>query len=701
LRVSRRIVLLGGGVAGLVLGIGAFAARSPKRDDGRINAWVALAPDGIVTVRVNASDLGQGAQTGIAQIVADEMDADWAKVRIEMAPVTDGYMVMDGDDYYTGGSSSIRAQWGMFAKAGATARAMLIAAAAKRWNVLPDACSASAGVVTHRASGRTIAYGALASDAAQIGVPEKMALKAKSARTLIGRPLPRRDIPEKVDGRAIYGIDLKRDGMLIATVLQCPVFGGTLGHVDEKPALAVRGALHVVRLDNAVAVVARNFWAAKKGLQALSPQWTLPAVRVASEDAMMAALRANIGGAHSEIIAPSHVDKTALEARVTGALKGAVQLVEAEYSAPLLAHAPMEPMNATAHVTDGACEMWAPMQAQHDMRDALAKALHLSKDAITLHTTLVGGGFGRRLETDYGVQAALISQAVKKPVKLIWTREEDFAHDFYRPACVTRFKAALDGHGTIRAIEARGAATNDRIFGGLVRLDYAIPDVLVRFTNVSLPLAHGAWRSVDASINGFFVESLVDEAAHAARTDPLLYRRALLAHDRRGLRVLDTAAAMANWGHAPPGRFQGIAYFGAPDWGTAVCEIVELSVDAKRKVTLHKAWCAIDPGEVVNPGAVAAQAEGGMLMGLSAALAEKVTIRDGRAVESNFDSYRLLSLRAAPDVEVRVLESAGVPPGGAGEPPVPPAAAALANAIFAATGERVRALPLSRHGYSV
>lgn len=704
---SRRIFLVAGGAAagGLVLGFAGLAVSRRAPDaltdrQGALNAWVALTPDGIVTIRVNASEMGQGAQTGLAQIVADEMDADWARVRVEMAPVIAAYMIKDGG-YYTGGSSSIRPQFEMFARAGATARAMLIAAAAKRWGVSEKSCTAKTGIVAHGPSGRTLRFGELARDAAGLAVPDTVSLKPRDARTLIGKPVPRLDIPAKVDGRALYGIDVKLDGMLIATLAQCPMLGGTLIAVDETPALAVKGVHQVVKLDDAVSVVARNFWAAKKGLNALAPQWSPPANMIASDAAMFAELRAQVGAEGSQIVAPRSVDKPALKARVDAALAAASRVIEAEYTGPLLAHAAMEPMNATAHVTQAACELWAPMQAQSDMRRDVGAALGIAESAVTLHTTLLGGGFGRRLETDYGVQAARVAKAVGRPVKLIWTREEDMTHDFYRPACAARLRAAQGADGMITAIAVQSASTNDRIFGGLVRSDYAIGDIAVVCNNVASQARRGAWRSVDASISIFFLESLIDEAAHAHGIDPCDYRRRLLKNSPRGLRVLEAAAEMANWGRQAAGRHQGIAYFGAPDWGTAVCEIVELSVDAKNRITLHKVFCAIDPGTAINPGAVAAQAQGGITMGLSAALGEAITLKNGRVEQTNFDSYKILPLSAAPEIEVRVLGTADAAIGGVGEPPVPPAAPALVNAVFAASGQRIRTLPLSRHGFSI
>ncbi|HEY2446058.1 MAG TPA: molybdopterin cofactor-binding domain-containing protein [Rhizomicrobium sp.] len=699
---DRRVFILASAAvgAGLVLGVSGCGPTARRTAAGALNMWLSVASDGTTTIRVNATDIGQGAQTGLAQIVADEMDADWSKVHVEMAPVSDATMVKRGG-YYTGGSSSIRGgQFELFAQAGATARAMLIAAAAKRWRVDATSCLTSDGAVHHPPSGRAFFYGDLAREAAALPMPAGVKLKSRAERRLIGKPVARLDIPEKVDGRAIYGIDVKLPGMLVGTVVQCPFFGGTLAGVDERPALAIRGVEHVVKLGNSVVVAAQNFPAATKGLAALSPRWTRPRNPIASDDAMFAELARNIGASDSTIVASDTNDAAGTVRRVGAALADANRVFEARYRVPFLSHSPIEPMNATAQLTDGGCELWAPMQNQGRMRDDVAKALRCSKESVTLHTTQVGGGFGRRLETDYGVMAALAAKAIGKPIKLIWSREEDMSHDFYRPASSCIIRAALDSGAMIRAIDYSGATANDTAIGGFIG-NYPIPDVVVRQKQTAFPITVGAWRSVDPSITVFFLESLVDEIAHDAGIDPVAYRRRLLVGDARGLRTLDACAEMADWGRAPAGRFRGVAYFCYRHWGTSVCEIVELSVDESRKVTFHKVFCAIDPGTAINPDAVEAQAMGGIIMGLSAAFGEAITLKDGRVAQTNFDRYPILRLANTPEIQVRVLETPDAPIGGCGEPPVPPAAPALANAIFAATGTRVRALPIANAGFTI
>ncbi|MGD0141521.1 MAG: molybdopterin cofactor-binding domain-containing protein [Rhizomicrobium sp.] len=697
--LSRRLVLLTGGAAGagLVLGIDA-CTRGPVIGAGALTMWLAIAPDGVTTIRVVSSDLGQGAQTGLAQIVADELDADWSKIRVEMAPVTDAYFV-HADSYYTGGSGSIRQLFARVSEAGAAARAMLVAAAAKFWNAPAADCSTQNGTVVHVPTGRTLSYGALANDASRLPIPVHVAPKPVAARKLIGKSIARLDIPDKVNGRAIYGIDVKIPGMRIATLAQCPFFGGKLEAVDGGPALAVKGVEQVVKLESAVAVVARNFVAAKKGLDALDPRWTRAPRAIESDAALFAMLTASIGDPASVIQTSDDQNKDAVVRRVGEKFRTAGKIVEAEYRLPILSHSPIEPMNATAYVTETACQLWAPMQNQKTMRDDLAAALKMPKSAIVLHTTKVGGGFGRRLKTDYGVLAAQVAKAAKVPVKLIWTREEDMTHDFYRPASICRMRIALNSELGLEAIEATGATTNDTATEGLAE-NYDV-DLVVRQKEFVCPLPIGAWRSVDASINTFILESLIDEIAHGAGLDPLAYRRKLLAGKPRQLRVLDTVAGMADWGRPPSGHFQGVAFFRSAHWEAVVAEIVELSVDAANKITLHRVCCAIDVGTAVNPNQVIAQAEGGIILALSAALGEAITLKDGRVEQTNFDSYPILRLRSIPRIDVQVLESPREPIGGAGEPPVPPAAAALANAIFAATGKRIRTLPLSHGGFTV
>ncbi len=642
--------------------------------------------------------MGQGAQTGLAQIVADELDADWSTLRVEMAPVTTDYMTEAGE-YYTGGSQSIRFQMEALANAGAAARALLVTAASARLKTLPDSLRTKDGKVFEPSTGRQIAYGDLASDAAKLPIPASVKRKPIGERVFIGKSLNTLASYDKVTGRALYGIDIRIPGMLSATIAQCPYFGGTLIDVDEGPARSIAGVHSVIKLESAVVVTADNFWSATQGLAALSPRWNKPATVIASDKTMFQSLRAEAGATDAQVVALEK-DTKAATSRSEAAFASAHRIVEAEYEVPLLSHAQMEPMNATAKVDASGCEIWAPMQAQTNMRNEIAKALGLPGDSILLHTTLIGGGFGRRLQTDYGVLAARVARIAGRPVQLVWTREEDMTHGFYRPASVGHIRAALDEQSMIQALDYRGATTNDTAIGGLGR-NYKISSVIVRQKNVALSVPIGSWRSVDPSITVFFLESLIDEIAFKTGIDPLDYRRRLLAEDPRGLRTLNAAAEMAHYGHAPAGHFHGIGFMGSSYWGTAVAEIVELSIEEPNRIQLHRVFCAIDPGTPINPQLIKAQVEGGILLGLSAALGEAITLSEGRVVQKNFDTYTPIRLKSAPPIEVTVLASHDSAIGGVGEPPVPPAAPALVNAICAATGKRIRKLPLSASGYSI
>lgn len=698
---SRRLFLIAAGSssAGLVIGIAELArpSRAKVTSDDALNQWISISPDGTVSIRVNRVDMGQGAQTGLAQIVADELDADWTKLSVEMAPLTKEYMPADGE-YHTGGSQSIRFELDAMADAGATARALLVAAAAVRLKTTPNSLRTKNGEVFEPSTGRRILYGDLASDAAKLPIPPHVARKASADRLLIGKSVGAIGSEKKVTGSAVYGIDIRIPGMLSATVTQCPYIGGTLVHVDEASALSIPGVHSVVKFESAVIVTAEDFWAAKQGLSALTPRWKIPDNAIASDEAMFESLRTHIG-APSAVVVTLDKDTNAAISRCEAAFAGAHKIVEAEYQLPLLSHAQMEPMNATAKVDASSCEIWAPMQTQSKMRNDVAKALGLPSNSIVLHSTLIGGGFGRRRQTDFGVLAARVARHVARPVQLIWTREEDMTHGFYRPASIGRVRAALNKQLMIDALDYQGATTNDTAIGGFAR-NYKVPDVIVRQTNVSLAVPVGDWRSVDPSITIFLIESLVDEIAGQVGIDPLQYRRRLLAADPRGLRTLNAAAEMANWGNVPSGHYQGVAFLGSSHWGTAVAEIVELSIDGSKRIEVHRVYCAIDPGTAINPQLIKAQVEGGILLGLSAALGETITVKDGRIVQKNFDSYSPLRLRSAPAIDVSILESHDVAIGGVGEPPVPPAAPALVNAICAATGKRIRRLPLSASGYS-
>ena len=706
---SRRRFLQSGAAAagGLVLGFhlpaGGRLARAAE-GEAAINAWLRIAPDDIITVTVAHSEMGQGVYTSLPMLVAEELEVDWTKVRAEFAPADQVYRNRLFGIQATGGSTSIRSSFDHLRQAGATAREMLRRAAAEAWGVPVEACRAQAGRVVHEASGRAAGYGALAGAAAKLEPPAEVPLKKPGDWGLIGTAVARLDVPAKVDGSAGFGIDVKLPGMLIATVLASPVFGGRLKSVDETPALVVKGVRAVVPLESAVAVVAEGYWPALKGLEALAPVWD-EGPHAAMSDAT---IRAELSAALKQDGAVAHNEGDA-----TAALAGADRRLEAAYEVPYLAYATMEPMNATARVTDTGVEVWAPTQGQGPIQHAVAGLLGIAPAQVNVHTTFLGGGFGRRFETDFVVQAVLVSKAVGAPVKLVWSREEDMRQDFYRPAAMARLRAGLNATGEPVAWHVRLAAPSimsralpDYVKDGIdpssvegaADSPYAFANQRVEYAMRHFGVPVGFWRSVGNSQNAFFVESFLDELAHAADRDPLAYRLGLLGDHPRHRKVLETAAQAAGWGRAAPeGRFRGIALH--ESFGSIAAEVAEISVAKGREIKLHRMTCAIDCGRTINPDTVVAQMESGIVYGLTAALFGRITIAAGRVQEGNFDSYPMLDLAQMPEVEVRIVES-GAALGGVGEPGTPPAAPALANALFAATGKRIRSLPLSRHGFS-
>ncbi|MHB8528541.1 MAG: xanthine dehydrogenase family protein molybdopterin-binding subunit [Caulobacteraceae bacterium] len=670
-----------------------LALRPPEAvgaSEPSLSPWITIAPDGGVSIVSTVSEMGQGARTGQIQILADELDVAWEAITVVMAPDREPYR--QNGRLETGGSQSVRTRFHLLRRAGATARAQLTAEAARRWAVPTADCRASLGKVTHPASGRRLAYGELARGAAALPPPTDPPLKDRSAWRYIGKSVKTLRLGDKADGSARYGIDVRLPGMAYATIRQCPAFGGVLTSVDAAPALAVPGVRRVVKLADAVAVVADDTWTAFSGARRLAPKWTVPETRLSSKD-----LSARLG---ETLDAPrARTSSAAARDRLRAAFAAAPRKAEATYEVPYLSHSPLEPMNAAARVTADKIEIWAPCQDITSLRDAVGRALDRSPDDVEVTVTLLGGGFGRRLKADYAVQAAQIAQAHGGPVQLVWRREEDMAHDFYRPASRNRYRAVLEPDGLISGYEIVGATTNDTAEGGADPAPYALKGFANTQTEVKTGVPVGAWRSVDASITVFGRESFIDECAHAAGRDPLDYRRALLSRHPRAGRVLEAAAETIGWGHPrPAGQGVGLALF--QGWNTLICHAVEVELH-QRKLAVRRIVVAGDCGTAVNPDQVKAQWEGGSLMALSAALSEAMTFTDGAADQTNFDTYRLLRMRQAPRVEVLVLESPDSAVGGAGEPPVPGLAAAIANAVFSATGERVRTLPFAAAGFSV
>ncbi len=685
--ISRRdfIKVTSAAGAGLVISIylpssralGALAAEPVEQFAP--DAWIAIDKTGTVTITVAKSEMGQGVRTSLPMIVADELEADWPKVRIEQAPAHPDKYGSQG----TGGSSSVRRSWDMLRKAGATGREMLIAAAAKEWHVEKSTCYAKDGIVIHKPSGKKLSYGDLAEAAAKMPAPDNPPLKDLKNFHIIGKRIPRLDTPEKVDGSAMFGIDVKVPGMLYAAIARSPVFGGKVAKLDATKAKSV-GVRDVVQFDGGVAVLANSTWSAIQGRDALSIIWDEGEYVNQSSAAIwkMFEESAKQEGA---------VERNDGDAKT--ALANAARKIEAVYTAPFVAHVTMEPMNCLADVRIDRCEIWAPSQTPQRAQSEAAKILGLPAEKVKVNVTIMGGGFGRRLEADYVVEAVKLSKAIGAPVKVVWTREDDMQHDFYRPATYNILRAGLYKNGWPIAWMHRivGASSRGLVVWGASPL-YAIPNVYIDFHIKETGVPIGAWRSVGHSQNAFVVESFIDEIAHAAKKDPYEYRRTLLSNSPRLKRALEMAATKAGWGkRLPKGMGRGIAC--VEGFGSSVAEVAEVSVDNDGKLRVHRVVAAVDCGPIVNPNTIEAQIESAIVYGLSAALKDEITIENGRVKQGNFDSYEVLRFNEMPKVEVHIVPSTEAM-GGIGEPGVPPIAPAVANAIFAAIGKRIRRLPI-------
>ncbi len=672
-------------------------AAVPKAVD--LNAFVRIDSDNSITIISTKTEMGQGNHTGIAMLLAEELEADWSKIKVEMASTLPQYGTLG-----TGGSSSISTGFDALRKAGATARDMLRQAAAAKWNVPLNETRAANGVVIHDKSKRQASYGALAAAAAKLPPPTEVVLKEAKDWKLIGKSQKRLDTAPKVDGSATYGVDAHVPGMLIGSIRQCPTFGGTLKSVDEQPALAIKGVERVVKLDNAVVVLANSYWPAHRALDALQPVWDLGANESQNEASISKALD---DGLKNPTVGPKLGD-------VDAALASATKTITTAYEVPYLSHSPMEPMNATAWVQADKVEIWAPVQLQTTTQKAVATALKIDPAKVMVYTTQLGGGFGRRLQTDYTVQAALVSEMVGRPVKIIRSREEDTRHSFYRPRAKVTLRGGVDKAGKPVAMKVAMAENSapgisirrnmperiseipTRVSGWMKGEAYNVPNIEFAHADLELPVPIGAWRSVQFSHNGFFGESMIDELAHAANKDPLQFRIEN-ATNPRYVALLEKACAMSGWGTRvlPKGHGLGVAM--VESFGSIVAEVAEVSVRGK-DVKIHHVWCAVDCGTAVFPDGVIHQMESAITYGLSAAFFGQITIEKGAVVESNFDGYDMIRLAQAPEVEVAIINS-GAKIGGIGEPGLPPAAPALTNAIFAATGARVRTLPLVKGGW--
>jgi len=705
-RLDRRAFLASAAAVGgsLVLGFdipfgsrAAHAAISARE----ITAWIVIEPDETVIIRVAKSEMGQGSFTALPMLVAEELECDWSKVKAEFAPPHENRRRdRVWGNMSTGASRSISTSQNDLRRAGATARAMLIAAAAAQWKVPPTECTATQGVIAHRPSGRSITYGRVAAAAADIAPPAQVALKDPQDWKLIGTPQRRLDIPDKIAGKPIYAIDVQLPNMLYAAIVQCPVFKGTLKSVDESKISGMKGVRRVVKLADAVAVIGDNWWQAQRAAQALPVSWDFGANATVSSSTIRAHLQAGLTATDARI--------GRNDGDVERALAHAVKRIEADYEVPFLGHATMEPQNCTAHVTADVVEVWAPTQDGETALAIAADAAGVSPSKVVIHKMMLGGGFGRRgIFQDFVRQGVLIAKEVGQPVKLVWTREEDIRHDFYRPVAMAKLVAGLDAAGTPIAWKIRTtgqsiiAAVSPRVMqfgvdrnflqGLLEDMPYGVPNYLVDFAMRNTHVPVGVWRSVNHSQNAFFKEGFVDEMAFAAGADPYLFRRKLLASKPRELAVLDAAAMRAGWGTSlPAGLFRGIALHNSQN---SICaQVVEASVASDGKVRVHRVISAIDAGHVVNPLTVEMQTESAVVFALTAALYGEITIRDGQVEQANFHDYPMLRMAEMPRVETVIVAGDGW--GGIGETAVPPLAPALCNAIFSATGKRIRSLPL-------
>jgi isoquinoline 1-oxidoreductase beta subunit len=749
--VKRRSFILGGiGLGGaLIVGWGVLPPRSrlggrdtlpPLYGAVSLNGWVRIAADGMVVVAVPRSEMGQGVYTALPMLAAEELGVPLAQVLVEQAPLDAIYgnvaVLVTGLPFHpdqengnlarasewivaklgrelglqvTGGSTSVRDAWGPMREAGAAARAMLIAAAAKQWNAAPAQCSVADGVVRHL-DGRRLALRDLVGALREVPLPGEVRLKPAQDFTLIGKPAPRLDVPDKVTGRARFGIDVRLPGMLYAALRACPTIGGALRYVDPSPALALPGVVRVSTLGAAaggapaVAVVANSWWTAQRALERLRIEWDEGPNAEMSSDLLLARMR-GVLGAEDGFTFYERGDGEA-------ALKRAVQLVEAEYRAPHLAHAALEPINCTARMADGRLAIWAPTQVPSVLRHVAARAAGIEADKVDVSVTLLGGGFGRRLEVDFVPQAVWLARDVSPaPVQLIWSREEDTTHDFYRPAAVAKMKGGLDANGAPLAWVTKSVSdaivpqyvrrtyptfavdTPDKTtVEGLFDQPYEFPHRHCAHVTHHTPVPIGFWRSVGHSHNAFFCECFIDEMAFAARRDPLDFRRRLLARHARHRRVLDLAAAKAQWGRVGPGRAHGIALH--ESFGSIVAQVAEVSLARGGEIRVQRVVCALDCGTAVNPEIVAQQVESGIVFGLTAALYGEITINAGRVEQRNFPQYRMLTLADTPRIETHLVPS-DAPPGGVGEVATPPIAPAVANALFRLTGRRLRSLPLT------
>jgi len=663
------------------------------------NVWVKITPDSTVTIVLSQLEMGQGVMTSMPMLVAEELDVDFNKIKTEWAPADPKYGNPNfGGAQLTAGSNSVRGMWKILRESGATARLMLITAAAQTWSVPENTISTDKGEVVHKATGRRLKYGALVDKASTLPVPKGVKLKDPKEFHLLGVSTPRLDIPEKVNGKAVFGMDVKRPGMLIATVVKCPTFGGKVESFNADKAKAVPGLRHIVKISSGVAVIADNYWAASKAAKVLlaDVKWNEGSLANLTSDDIRkkyVALAEQPGK-----VARNNGDASA-------AIKNNPKSFERVFELPFLAHACMEPMNCTADVRADRCDVWVPTQGQTASHEAAVAASGLPGKSVNIYTTYLGGGFGRRGEADFVSDAVETSKAVGKPVKVIWSREDDIQHDFYRPVSYVRMWGAVDGSGKATVFMQRLVQQSlmkrlgplppdgiDRIsVDGSATLPYDIPNIRVEYIETDPGIPYGFWRSVGASVQGYVVEAFIDELATAAGKDPYQFRHDMLSKAPRHRAVLEMVAEKSGWGKPlPAGHARGIAMMEA--FGSIVGQVAEVSV-TNGAVKIHKMWCAVDTGWVINPDTIKAQMEGGTLYGVTAALKGEITIKNGGVMQHHFNDYQMIRHPEAPEVEVHIVPSAEEP-GGIGEPSTAVAAGALVNAIAAATGKRIYKLPI-------
>ncbi len=715
-KLTRRAFLVRSGVAGAGLLLGfhlpsrrkfaaAPVAGTEAAQPAEVNAWIEIHPDDSVLIRVARSEMGQGIFTALPMLVAEELDCDWGKVRAEYASASENRR--RGEVYRsmsTGGSRSVRESNDYLRMAGAVAREMLVATAASQWKVPAEECRTADGIITHTPSGLTKRYGAVAAAAAQRQPPELVFLKEPDEWHLLGTPVQRLDIPDKIAGKPVFGADVNLPGMLHAAIRACPVFGGKLRQHDAAAIAKRPGVVQVVALDDAVAVVAESWWQAQQALLDLPVTWDEAGNGAVADADIRASLEAGLVAEEAVVMAE--------HGKPDSAFASPAQQVEATFYAPYLAHATMEPMTCTAAVhSDGRVEVWVPTQNASASLEAAARAAGVDPLSVEVHNTQLGGGFGRRgTSQDFTEQAVRIAKQVGRPVKLLWSREEDTQHDFYRPASMARLTAALNDKGHLTGLRARVAAPSiltslgmkasdgsDPIaLQGLADTFYAVPHLRTDYALRTLHVPVGFWRSVNHSQNAYFREHFIDQVARAAGQDPYRFRLDLLKEAPKQRAVLQAVAEQAGWDKPlAKNTFRGIAV--ETSYGSHCAQVVEVRVNDDRSFQLLRVVCAIDPGHVVNPDTIAAQVESAITYGLTAALFGDITISKGRVQQGNFDDYPMLTLRQMPLVETRIVAS-GDFWGGMGEPPLPPVTPALCNALYAATGKPINSLPLSAHG---